>query len=77
MGPGTLLLDLGNGVGNVVLHAALQNGFSAFGIEVIENPSEMVCEQCTQMMMRACMWGILMGDVELEHVLSFTSFSLI
>jgi len=65
--PGTLLLDLGSGVGNVVLHAALQSGCSAFGVEVMEKPSEMACEQRAQMMMRARMWGVRMGDVELEH----------
>jgi [histone H3]-lysine79 N-trimethyltransferase len=66
-GPGTLLVDLGSGVGNVVLHAALQSGCSAFGVEVMEKPSEMAREQRAQMMMRARMWGVRMGDVELEH----------
>jgi H3 lysine-79-specific histone-lysine N-methyltransferase len=65
--PGTLLVDLGSGVGNVVLHAALQSGCSAFGVEVMEKPSEMAREQRAQMMMRARMWGVRMGDVELEH----------
>jgi H3 lysine-79-specific histone-lysine N-methyltransferase len=66
-GPGTLLLDLGSGVGNVVLHAALQSGCSAFGVEVMGKPSEMAREQRAQMMVRARMWGVRMGDVELEH----------
>lgn len=66
-GPGTLLLDLGSGVGNVVLHAALQSGCSAFGVEVMGKPSEMAREQRAQMMMRARMWGVRMGDIELEH----------
>jgi H3 lysine-79-specific histone-lysine N-methyltransferase len=66
-GPGTLLLDLGSGVGNVILHAALQSGCSAFGVEVMGKPSEMAREQRAQIMMRARMWGVRMGDVELEH----------
>ena len=65
--PDTLLLDLGGGVGNVVLQAALQSGCSAFGVELMEKPAEMACEQRAQMMMRAGMWGVRMGDVELEH----------
>jgi [histone H3]-lysine79 N-trimethyltransferase len=65
--PGMLLIDLGSGVGNVVLQAALQSGCSAFGVEVMEKPAEMACEQRAQMMMRAQMWGVRMGDVELEH----------
>ncbi|KAI0297535.1 S-adenosyl-L-methionine-dependent methyltransferase [Multifurca ochricompacta] len=65
--PGMLLLDLGSGVGNIVLQAALQSGCSAFGVELMEKPAEMACEQRAQMMMRARMWGLRMGDVELEH----------
>ena len=65
--PGTLFLDLGSGVGNVVQHAALQSGCSAFGVEVMEKPAEMAREQRNQTMMRARMWGVSMGDVELEH----------
>ncbi|KAH9171706.1 histone-lysine N-methyltransferase [Lactarius sanguifluus] len=65
--PGTLLLDLGSGVGNVVLQAALQSGCSAFGVELMEKPAEMACEQRAQMRMRAGMWGVRMGDVELEQ----------
>jgi len=53
------------------------SGYSVSGIEVMENPSKMACEQRTQMMMHARMWGIPMGDVELEHVLNFTPFFLI
>ena len=65
--PDTLFLDLGSGVGNVVLHAALQSGCTAFGVEVMEKPAEMAREQRTQLMMRARMWGVRMGDVELEQ----------
>jgi H3 lysine-79-specific histone-lysine N-methyltransferase len=65
--PDALLLDLGSGVGNVVLQAALQSGCTAFGVELMEKPAEMACEQRAQMMMRAGMWGVRMGEVELEH----------
>ena len=33
----------------------------------MEKPSGMACEHRSQMMMRARMWGVRMGDVELEH----------
>jgi H3 lysine-79-specific histone-lysine N-methyltransferase len=39
--PDTLFLDLGNSVGNIVLHAALQSGCTAFGVEVMEKPAQM------------------------------------
>ena len=38
--PGTLLFDVGSGVGNVVL----QSGRSAFGIELMEKRAEVACE---------------------------------
>ena len=65
--PDTLFLDLGSGVGNVVLQAALQSGCTAFGVEVMEKLAEMAREQRGQMMLRAGMWGVRMGSVELEH----------
>ena len=33
----------------------------------MEKPAEMACEQRAQMMLRARMWGVCMGYVELEH----------
>ncbi|KAI0264980.1 S-adenosyl-L-methionine-dependent methyltransferase [Gloeopeniophorella convolvens] len=65
--PGSLLLDLGSGVGNVVLQAALQSGCTAFGVELMEKPAEMAHVQRTQMLIRARMWGLRMGEVELER----------
>ena len=65
--PDTLFLDLGSGVGNVVLQAALQSGCTPLGVELMEKPAEIACEQRAQMMVRAQMWGVCMGDVELEH----------
>ncbi|KAI0056768.1 DOT1-domain-containing protein [Artomyces pyxidatus] len=65
--PGMLLMDLGSGVGNVVLQAALQSGCNAFGVEVMKGPSALARDQRQQMIMRARMWGVNMGDVELEE----------
>ena len=49
----TLLLDLGLGVRKVVLQVALQSCCSAFGVELMEKPVEMVCEKRVQTIMRA------------------------
>jgi len=54
-------------VGNVVLQAALQSGCDGFGVEVMKGPASLAREQRRQMMMRARMWGVSMGDVELEE----------
>jgi H3 lysine-79-specific histone-lysine N-methyltransferase len=39
--PDTLFLGLGSSVSNVVFHASLQSGCTAFGVEVMEKPTEM------------------------------------
>ena len=44
-GPGTLLLHLGSGVRNVALQVALLSGCSAFGVELMEQPVDIVCKQ--------------------------------
>jgi [histone H3]-lysine79 N-trimethyltransferase len=61
-----LFMDLGSGVGNVVLQAALETGCRAYGIEQREDTAALAEEQCTQVHLRARMWGVAMGDVELE-----------
>ncbi|KAI0042141.1 DOT1-domain-containing protein [Auriscalpium vulgare] len=67
LGPGSLFLDLGSGVGNVAIQAALQAGSSAFGVEMMPGPADLAREQRRQMAIRTRMWGINMGDVELEQ----------
>ena len=64
--PGTLLLYLSRGR-RVVLQAALKTGCTALGLELMERPGEMACDPHGPMTMRARMWGVRMGDVELEH----------
>lgn len=61
-----LFLDLGSGVGNVVLQAALQTGCSAYGIEEREDTAGLAKEQLEQLQLRCRMWGVSMGKVELE-----------
>ncbi|KAI5120226.1 hypothetical protein M0805_000040 [Coniferiporia weirii] len=63
--PDSLLLDLGSGVGNVVLQAALQSGCKAFGVELMDGPAALAEDQREQMRLRCRMWGISMGEVEL------------
>ena len=63
----SLFLDLGCGVGNVVLQASLQTGCRSFGIEVMPAPAGMARDQLEQLRIRARMWGVNMGEVELEE----------
>jgi H3 lysine-79-specific histone-lysine N-methyltransferase len=67
LGENSLFLDLGCGVGNVVLQASLQTGCRSFGIEVMPAPAGMARAQLEQLKIRARMWGVNMGDVELEE----------
>lgn len=64
---GSLLVDLGSGVGNVLLHAALATGCSAFGVEFMAGPAALAREQLQQLRIRCRMWGLSMGHVELEE----------
>ena len=63
--PDSLFMDLGSGVGNVVLHAALQTGCRAFGVELKGEREPLAMNQKEQMQLRCRMWGIDMGEVEL------------
>lgn len=64
---GSLFLDLGCGVGNVVLQASLQTGCRSFGIEIMPTPAGMARDQLEQLKIRTRMWGVRMGKVEIEE----------
>ncbi|KAI8983191.1 S-adenosyl-L-methionine-dependent methyltransferase [Trametes punicea] len=64
---GMLFLDLGAGVGNVVLQAALETGCRAYGIEIMPEPAKIGRSQLEHFQMRCRMWGVRMGEVELEQ----------
>lgn len=63
----SLFLDLGSGVGNVVMQVALQTGCTAYGIEVQEVAASIAVEQLEQVRQRSRLWGLNMGEVELEN----------
>lgn len=64
---GMLFLDLGAGVGNVVLQAALETGCRAYGVEIMPEPAKIARSQVEQFKMRCAMWGVRMGEVEFEE----------
>jgi hypothetical protein len=67
LGPGKQFMDLGSGVGNVVLQAALESGCEAYGIEINPAPAEIAKGFQEQFEMRCKMWGVCAGSVELEE----------
>ncbi|XP_006454839.1 hypothetical protein AGABI2DRAFT_190074 [Agaricus bisporus var. bisporus H97] len=63
----SLFLDLGSGVANVVVQAALQTGCTAYGIELMPQPARVARDMAEQVKIRARMWGIDIGEIELEE----------
>ncbi len=63
----SLFLDLGSGVGNVVVQAALQTGCTAYGIELMPQPARVARDMVEQIKIRARMWGISIGHMELDE----------
>ncbi|KAJ3567820.1 hypothetical protein NP233_g6117 [Leucocoprinus birnbaumii] len=63
----SLFLDLGSGVANVVVQAALQTGCRAYGIELMPQPARVARDMVKQIRIRARMWGVDIGEMELEE----------
>ncbi|KAG9310322.1 S-adenosyl-L-methionine-dependent methyltransferase [Chiua virens] len=63
----SLLMDLGSGVGNVLLQASLQTGCRSYGIELLGGPADVARQQWKQFQKRCRMWGVRTGEVELEE----------
>ncbi|KAF9560177.1 DOT1-domain-containing protein [Agrocybe pediades] len=66
LGEDSLFVDLGSGVGNVVVQASLQAGCKSYGIELMPSPARIACDVVDQMKIRCRMWGVRIGKVELE-----------
>lgn len=62
-----VFVDLGSGVGNVVLQAALQIGCESWGCEFMDNPARLARAQYKEFKARCQLWGIQPGNVHLLH----------
>jgi [histone H3]-lysine79 N-trimethyltransferase len=63
----TKLVDLGSGVGNVVLQASLQAGCQSYGIEIRTKLHELALKQREELEKRCRLWGVTCNDVELAE----------
>ncbi|KAF7335840.1 Histone-lysine N-methyltransferase, H3 lysine-79 specific [Mycena sanguinolenta] len=63
----SLFLDLGSGVGNVVVQASLQTGCRSYGIELKPEPAGIAQRMVTNFQARCQMWGVKVGEIELEE----------
>jgi H3 lysine-79-specific histone-lysine N-methyltransferase len=60
-----VFVDLGSGVGNVVLQAALQTGAESWGIELMALAADLGAKQAAELQARARLWNISLGDIHL------------
>ncbi|KPM34713.1 Histone-lysine N-methyltransferase, H3 lysine-79 specific [Neonectria ditissima] len=67
MTSGQVFVDLGSGVGNVVLQAALEVGCESWGCEMMENACNLGDAQKKEFDARCMLWGIKPGKVHLER----------
>ncbi|ODA82656.1 hypothetical protein RJ55_01164 [Drechmeria coniospora] len=61
-----VFVDLGSGVGNVCLQAALEIGCESWGCEMMENACSMARDQLDEFAARCMLWGVKPGKVRLE-----------
>lgn len=64
---GQVFIDLGSGVGNVVLQAALETGAEAHGIEIVDMPAQCATAQQAEFEARCRLWGIQPGSIAVHH----------
>ena len=62
-----VFVDLGSGVGNVVLQAALEVGCESWGCEMMPNACELAELQQEEFEARCRMWGLAVGRICLER----------
>ncbi|KAI4091606.1 MAG: hypothetical protein L6R37_007702 [Teloschistes peruensis] len=67
LGPGHCFVDLGSGVGNVVLQAALEVGCESWGCEIMENACVLAELQEHEFKARCRLWGFEIGDIHLQR----------
>ena len=68
-----VFIDLGSGVGNCVLQAALETGCESWGCEVMDNPNTLAQLQAEEFPARCRLWGIKPGKIHLIHGSFLTS----
>lgn len=63
----SLFIDLGSGVGNILVHASLQTGCRSYGIELMPAPASVAKNMVQHFATRCRMWGVSLGDIEVEQ----------
>ncbi|SGY62751.1 BQ5605_C007g04730 [Microbotryum silenes-dioicae] len=64
LGPGSVFVDLGSGVGNCVVQAALATGCESWGFENMAHASSLARAQVVEAETRHKLWGVSAGKME-------------
>lgn len=62
LGPGKVFVDLGSGVGNLLIQTSLQTGAEAYGCEIMPIPASLASSQITEAQKRWKAWGLIGGE---------------
>ncbi len=62
-----VFVDMGSGVGNVVLQAALEIGCESWGCEMMDKYCDLADAQQAEFAARCRLWGLSMGEAHLER----------
>ena len=65
--PGMTFFDLGSGIGNVVIQAALVSGCSSYGVEILDVTNDVAQDVSKVFLERCRMWGLDAGPHALYH----------
>ncbi|RKP07774.1 histone methylation protein DOT1-domain-containing protein, partial [Thamnocephalis sphaerospora] len=63
----TVFVDLGCGIGNVVMYAAAQTGCEAHGVEIMDAPARLAQLQAREFLSRMRCYGVPHGNVRILH----------
>ncbi|PWY99356.1 DOT1-domain-containing protein [Testicularia cyperi] len=61
LGPGKTFIDLGSGVGNLLIQTSLQTGADCFGCEIMPIPASLATKQVHEAQARWKLWGVKGG----------------
>lgn len=62
LGPDKVFVDLGSGVGNLLIQTSLQTGSEAYGCEMMPIPAALASQQITEAQLRWAAWGLRGSD---------------
>ncbi|PVZ99478.1 hypothetical protein BB558_004496 [Smittium angustum] len=67
LGPSDVFVDLGCGIGNVVIQVSMQAGCASYGIEIMDTPAKLAEMQVCEYNARTKVYGLDRGEVEIIH----------